>query len=212
LAGTIGFFIGTLAMIILYWYRTRTFNKIKIFSVVLIIAIVGVVFYPEVAKVPNLLSRFSRSSFSRINILRAGIDIFIKNPLGHGIGPAGFKEVGPEIELLRSKPRKMELHSDWLSFLVERGVIGFLGIALLFCAIAKMLFKTLKIVNSKREFLWIMGLYGMFIFALSFSLFHEILHFRHVWCSFAIIAIEYKLRNKSQEERQLGKIKEENKP
>jgi hypothetical protein len=72
----------------------------------------------------------------------------------------------------------------------------------LFGALAKMLLQTIKTESSKREFLWIIGLSGMFIFILSFSLTHEVLHFRHVWCSFALIAIEYKLRKKNPEERQ----------
>jgi O-antigen ligase len=203
LAGIIGFFIGTLAMMVLYWYRTGVFNKIKLISIVLIIAIIGVAIYPEVAKAPNLLSRFQKTSFTRSHILRTGIDVFIKNPLGYGIGPAGFKEVGPEIERFRSTPKKMGLHNDWLSFLVERGIIGFFGIVLLFGAIARMLFRIMKTVDSKRELMWVIGLYGMFIFALSFSLTHETLHFRHVWCLFALIAVEYKLRKKKGEQKQL---------
>ena len=163
------------------------------------------------------MSRFSRGSYARIILWKTGLDIFIKNPLGYGIGPAGFKEVGPEvggIKFTRKKrelvggikfPRKKrELHNDWLSFLVERGVIGFLGIVLLFGALAKMLLQTIKTESSKREFLWIIGLSGMFIFTLGFSMTHEVLHFRHVWCSFALIAVEFKLRKKDQEERQLA--------
>jgi O-antigen ligase len=87
---------------------------------------------------------------------------------------------------------------------VERGVIGFLGIVLLFTAIAKMLFRTMKSAGSKRDFMWILGLYGMFIFTLSFSLTHEVLHFRHVWCSFVLIAVQYKFIKKKGEERQLA--------
>lgn len=208
LAGLMGFFIGALAMIILYWYRTEAFNRIKLVAVLLIIAIVGVVIYPQFAKVPNFLSRFSRASHARSILWKAGLDIFIKNPLGYGIGPAGFREVGPEIgpevggiEFIR---KKRSLHNDWLSFLVERGMIGFLGIVLLFGALAKMLLQTIKTESSKREFLWIIGLSGMFIFILSFSLTHEVLHFRHAWCSFALIAVEHKLRKKHQEEEQLA--------
>ncbi len=204
LAGIIGFFISVLTLIILYWYHKKTFNKIKLVSSILIIIILGVMIYPEVAKVPNLFSRFQRSFYSRITLFQTGLNIFIKNPLGYGIGPAGFKEVGPEVKGFRSKPIKKELHNDWLSFLVERGVIGFLGLALLFSAIAKMLFRTIKSAGSKRDFMWILGLYGMFIFTLSFSLSHEVLHFRHVWCSFVLIAVEYKFIKKKGEERQLA--------
>ena len=211
-AGLIGFFIVTLTVMIVYWYRERTFNIIKLGTVILIITLVSLVIYPTVAKMPSLSSRFSRSFDVRIITWKTGLDTFIKNPIGSGIGPAGFKEVGPEVELTTSELIKIELHSDWLSFLVERGLIGFLGIVLLFCAIAKMLLQTTKTSNSSREKLWITGLSGMFIFALSFSFTHEILHFRHVWCAFALIAVEYKLRKKNQEERELGKIKEENNP
>jgi O-antigen ligase len=212
LAGLIGFFIVTLTVMILYWYRERTFNIIKLGTVILIITLVCLVIYPTVAKVPNLSSRFSKSLDSRIILWKTGLGTFIKNPIGSGIGPAGFKEVGPEVELTTNELKKMELHSDWLSFLVERGLIGFLGIVLLFCAIAKMLLQTTKTSNSNREKLWLTGLFGMFIFTLSFSFTHEILHFRHVWCAFALIAVEYKLRKKNQEERELGKIREENNP
>lgn len=212
LAGLIGFFIVTLTVMILYWYRERTFNIIKLGTVILIITLVSLVIYPTAAKMPGLSSRFSRSFDSRIILWKTGFDIFIKNPLGSGIGPAGFKEVGPEVEVTTNEFTQMELHSDWLSFLVERGLIGFLGIVLLFGSIAKMLLQTTKTSNSNREKLWIIGLFGMFIFALSFSFTHEILHFRHVWCAFALITVEYKLRKKNQEENELGKIKEENNP
>jgi O-antigen ligase len=204
LAGIIGFFIGALAMIILYWLRTGAFNRAKLVAVLLIIAIIGLVIYPQFAKVPNLFSRFNRSSYTRIESWKTGLDTFIKSPLGYGIGPAGFKEVGPEVKGLRSKPKKHALHNDWLSFLVERGVIGFLGMVLLIGTITKMLFQTLRTESSKRESLWITALFGMLIFTLSFSFTHEVLHFRHVWCLFVLIAVEHKLRGKNQEEGQLA--------
>jgi len=212
LAGVIGFFIGALAMIILYWLRTGAFNRIKLVAVLLIIAIIGLVIYPQFAKVPNLFSRFNRSSYARIESWKTGLDTFIKNPLGYGIGPAGFKEVGPEIgpevgqEVggIKFTRKKRGLHNDWLSFLVERGVIGFLGMVLLIGTITKMLFQTLRTESSKRESLWITALFGMLIFTLSFSFTHEVLHFRHVWCLLVLIAVEHKLRGKNQEEGQLA--------
>ncbi len=204
LAGIMGFFIGALAMIILYWLRTVAFNRIKLVAVLLIIAIIGLVIYPQFAKVPNLFSRFNRSFYTRIELWKTGLDIFIKSPLGYGIGPAGFKEVGPAVKGLRAKPKKHALHNDWLSFLVERGVIGFLGVVLLIGTITKMLFQTLRTESSKRESLWITALFGMLIITLSFSFTHEVLHFRHVWCLFVLIAVEHKLRGKNQEEGQLA--------
>ncbi len=204
LAGIIALFISVLAMMILYLYHAKVFNKIKLISVVLIIAIIGLMIYPKVAKIPNFLDRFQRSIYTKSDLWRTGLNIFIKNPLGFGIGPGGFDEIGPEIAVFRREPMKMELHSDWLSFLVERGLFGFLGIVLLFGAIAMMLFQTLKTINLKREYLWIISLFGMFVFILSFAFTHEVLHFRHVWCSFALIAVEYKLRKKRSRREAIG--------
>jgi len=203
LAGIMALFISVLVMTILYWHRARASSKIKLILAVLIIVIVGLVIYPKITKIPNFLGRFQKSVYTKSDLWRTGFNIFIKNPLGCGIGPGGFDEVGPEIAVFRRESTKMELHSDWLSFLVERGVLGFLGLVLLFGVIAMMLFQTLKTINSKRELLWVIGLFGMFVFILSFAFTHEVLHFRHIWCSFALIAIEYKLRKKNQEERQI---------
>jgi O-antigen ligase len=202
LAGLIGFFFVITVMMILYWYRSRNFNIIKLLTTILIIVLVSLVIYSKIAKIPNLSDRFQRSSYARINILKTGLDTFIKNPLGFGIGPAGFREVGPKIELTNNRVINMELHSDWLSFLVERGIFGFLGLVLLFWAIGKMLFEITKHVNSQQEVLWAIGLCGMFIFTLSFSLTHEVLHFRHIWCAFALIAVEYKFRVQNHKENQ----------
>jgi len=196
LAGIIALFISVLVMTILYWYRARACSKIKLISAILIIVIVGLIIYPEVTKIPNFLARFPKSVYTKSDLWRTGFNIFIKNPLGCGIGPGGFDEVCPEIAIFRRESMRIELHSDWLSFLVERGVLGFLGLVLLFGVIAMMLFQTLKTINSKREFLWVIGLFGMFVFILSFAFTHEVLHFRHIWCSFALIAVEYKLRKK----------------
>jgi O-antigen ligase len=192
LAGLVAFLFGALAVIYIYWYQAKAFNKIKLISVLLIIAVVGIIIFPEFTKIPNYLGRVPKSTYGKSNLWKAGIDIFIKNPLGHGIGPAGFKEVGPKVKGPKFKRRG--LHSDWLAFLVERGVFGFLGLVLLFGALTMMLWRTLKSENSEREYLWIIGLSGMFIFTLSFSFAHETLHFRHVWCSFVLIAVQYKFR------------------
>lgn len=206
LAGLVGFFFVIAVMMILYWYRTRNFSMIKLLITILIVVLFSLVIFSKIAKIPNLFDRFQRSSYARMQILQAGLDTFMKNPLGSGIGPGGFREVGPKVELSNNRVINMELHSDWFSFLVERGIFGFIGIVLLFWGIGKMLFETTKLVNSQQEVLWTIGLYGMFIFILSFSLTHEVLHFRHIWCAIALIAVEYKLKEENKEERQLASV------
>jgi len=201
LAGLMGFFFVIVVVMILYWYRLGNLSTIKLITIILIIVLAGLVIYPKVAKIPSFFGRFQETLYARISILKSAMNTFIKNPLGAGIGPAGFREVGPKVEVAKNRFMNIELHNDWLSFLVERGIFGFLGLVLLIWAIAKMLLETSKYVNSQQEVLWIIGLCGMFFFTLCFSLTHEVLHFRHVWCSFVLIAVEYKLRKKNQDER-----------
>lgn len=190
----VGFLIGSLAVIALYWGHVRIATKARLGLAVLTIAIVAIGFYPELERVPNLLNRAPGSVQERVTLWQTGVNVFGANPLGIGIGPGGFSIVGPIVGGVFQ--RKSELHSDWLSFLVERGVIGFIGLLLLFGTIAAMLFRSLKAAQSDREFLWVAGLCGMFVFILIDALFHEVLHYRHVWFAFAAIAAQYDLRRR----------------
>jgi len=194
LSVTVGFSAGVLVIIILYWRRVRVAKRVKLSLAVLTVVIVGIIFYPELEGIPNLLSRAPESIRERVTLWETGLHVFAGNPLGSTIGPGGFRIAGPKVAGIFQ--RKSELHSDWLSFLVERGAIGFIGLVVLFGAIAKMLFQSLKAVQSDREFLWVIGLYGMFIFILTDALFHEVLHYRHVWFAFAVIVAQYSLRRR----------------
>ena len=188
----LSFMISSLAIIILYWSHIKTTRKVKLTLTVLVILVIGIASYPHLGKIPNLFGRLSKSSYGRSNLWKTGISMAIKNPLALTMGPAGFKKVGPIVKGPIISRR--ELHSDWLSFLVERGIGGFIGLVLLFATFARMLLRNVKTARSEREFLWNIGLCGMFVFIIIDSFAHEILHYRHVWFAFAIIANQYKFQ------------------
>lgn len=203
LSGIAVFFISFLTLIFRYFLHKKLLMKLKLGIVVLLALVVGLIILPEIKRVPSLFDRIPRSTFARKHLLRAGIEHFVKSPLGIGTGPAAFVIAGPAIpKKLSGKENepisiKIELHNDWLAFLAERGIISFLGLAFFFISLMRMIFVSIVRVDSERDFLWILGLAGMFVFILINSLFHELLHFRHVWCGFAIIAVDFKLRGKN---------------
>jgi O-antigen ligase len=148
---------------------------------------ITILILPQLMQVPNFLDRAQDSSEGRYFIWKAGFESFINNPLGMGIGPGGFKETGGV---------EAELHSDYLSFLVERGIIGFIGLLSLVGTVVSMLRHCIKNAHSEQEFLWAVGLCAIFLFILINALTHEVMHFRHVWFAFALIAAQEKLIRK----------------
>lgn len=204
LSGIAVFFISVLALVFRYLLHTRILIKLKLGIVVLLALVVGLIMFPEIKEIPNLLDRSPRSTFGRTHLWRAGLEHFVKSPFGIGTGPAAFAKAGPAVpKKLRGKENepvsiRRELHSDWLAFLAERGIIAFLGLVLFFFTLKRMISVSMRRADSERDFVWILGLAGMYIFILISSFFHELLHFRHVWCGFAVIAVDFKLREKKE--------------
>ncbi len=63
--------------------------------------------------------RFDRSRTGRIEKWQAGWENFVDTPLG--IGPDGVVNTGVTADV-------KELHNDWLAYLVERGILGLVGL------------------------------------------------------------------------------------
>jgi len=194
LSTSLSFLMGSLTVIVLYWMRIPLAKKVKLGLAVLVFLAVGVALFPKFMEIPNFYARLSKTVYGRSNLWKTGINIAIKNPLGMTIGPGAFETIGPIVKGPITKRR--ELHSDWLSFLVERGMISFFGLCLLFGTIARILFQSLKNAGSDREFLWSSGLLGMFVFIIVDSFSHEIFHYRHVWFVLAIMASQHKLQRR----------------
>jgi len=93
-----------------------------------------------------------------------------------GVGPENFRVVDPEI-------RNNQLHNDFIAFLVERGLLGALGL-LLFATIAVSRAAYMVLICNKypdRSQLAAVVFLGAIIAATVESLTHQVFHFRELW-------------------------------
>jgi O-antigen ligase len=161
------------------------------------VALVGMMALPQMLAMKNYANRMDDSAEGRELIWQTGLETFLDNPLGIGIGPAGFSHYivilgGP----FKGTARK-ELHSDYLSFLVERGILGFLALLMLLGTAALLLWKSLALSRDPTRFLTTLSLTGMLIFTAMDGTTHEMLHYRHVWVLFGLIAAQERIVRKS---------------
>jgi hypothetical protein len=200
LSSILVFVISLLTFCFLYLIHMRLLKKLKLGLVVLSALVICVIIFPKVEEVPNFLERAPKSIWGRKHLWQTGIDIFFKSPLGIGIGPGAFAKAGPPVSAKTGIEDgdpimlKRELHSDWLAYLTERGFIAFIGLIIFYIVLWIRLSYCRSQLESGADSLWIVGLAGMFVFIVLSSFFHELLHFRHVWIGFALIAVESKLR------------------
>lgn len=137
--------------------------------------------------VRNSLGRGDQSSTERETINRetygllAGADMW-------GIGAGATKDV----LIQRQEPYAKEAHNDWLAAVVERGILGLLGIALLLAGIgrrAAQIWNPARLGAGTRSALprpaLLVGALGV---VLVFSLTHEVLHDRTLWTLLGLIA------------------------
>ena len=122
-----------------------------------------------------------RSSEGRLGKWAAAIDVALDNPLG--IGPGSNRGLG----LL---PGKQEAHNEYVAYVTERSLIGFIGLILLYLA------------------LWRIGPRGgltralVIGFALQ-SLVRETFHYRHLWIilGVAVVLDEHRLAKSEAHDR-----------
>ena len=104
-----------------------------------------------------------------------------------GLGPGGTKAA----LRARQAPYVKESHDDYLAALVERGLIGVVGLVLL--AQTLVLRMRLVLLPARRaslaEVLPRPELLGCALLTVALSaMFYEVLHFRHVWALFGLVA------------------------
>lgn len=154
---------------------------------------------------PAAIQRYARSS--NIQIVRDGIGRGASSAAGRGFllsettalyvdggvlgrGPLSTKVVLAEEQAAEIK----EAHNDYAAALVERGVLGALAILLL---LGSLFVRTLsagvgKISEGVEAALpRPAALLGAIQGCLIAGMFYEVLHFRHVWAMFAIVAAAY---------------------
>ncbi len=122
------------------------------------------------------VGRSQRGLAKRIRIWEDGYKLFLEKPLGIGPGNAHLS-------------MGLETHNDLMSYLLERGPIGLVGLLLMVIEILRCLKQLSTLKNSYNYTDWpiISPLIGAFLTNILFGLTHEVFHFRHLWLLFAVI-------------------------
>src|SRR6185312_1774081 len=120
------------------------------------------------------IGREAESGGSRQTLVREGFSLWLSNDSPVGVGPGGTKAALQA----EQAPYVKEAHDDYLAAVVERGLLG--GVALVWL-VALVVVRARRI--GRRD-----ALRPEFAAVLLSALFYEVLHFRHVWALFGLIA------------------------
>jgi O-antigen ligase len=126
------------------------------------------------------LGRAERSSGGRLNLWQRGFEVFIDHDaILWGVGPENFREVDG---------RGNQLHSDFIAFLVERGLIGTFGLLLLAGTAFSRALHLIWIYNKHPGRVGIEGFVflGATVAVVVESLTHQVFHFRELWLVLAL--------------------------
>jgi O-antigen ligase len=129
-----------------------------------------------------ILGRFDKSSGSRFNLWQRGVNVLLEhNSLLWGVGPENFRVLDPA-------QTDNQLHNDTLAFLVERGLIGLLGLAL-FAGISFRRALALLWISGKtpdRVRFELVVFLAIIVATMVESLTHQIFRTRELWLVLAV--------------------------
>lgn len=194
MSAMLGSLLGIALLMAGYWWQGSWQQRAKLGIGVLMLAAVATVILPVVMETKNFVDRAPRSSGERFKIWQAGYETFLAHPMG--VGPGAFKYVGHSP--YNAEGTREELHNDYMGALVERGVLGLFAHLAFMGTLISMVVYCLRQARAGREFLWATGMAAVILYVLTDSFTHEIMHDRHVWVVFAIIAAEERLIGRSQ--------------
>ena len=140
------------------------------------------------ALVRDSLGREAESSGSRSALAQEGTALLLREDLVFGYGPANT-----ETMLRRTGAAYVkEAHDDYLATILERGVIGGLSLVVLITVVAVRARQIARVDGLDPSLSAIVPrpeLLAAACIAIAFSAaFYEVLHFRHVWAVFGLIA------------------------
>jgi O-antigen ligase len=148
------------------------------------------------------LGRSDEAAADRAHRWQQAIDVFGDQIL-LGVGPAGATEA---LQMIGA-PLPGELHNDYLSGFVERGVVGGVGVLSLFLAA---IVRTMRLAldrRPKRGGWRPAALFGGVVATLLSALTLEVLHFRHLWLFLALamaVALQQARDSEGEESRPLA--------
>ena len=136
----------------------------------------------------NSIGRSAQSSTERKVLISEMVGLFQHSDSVLGVGPAGIKPV-LAIELY---PYSNEAHNDVLAALIERGVVGLLGLVLLVGLVAARAGPLMRGAVPARYAAVVPAPAGLVAALLALavnSFYEEVLHFRFLWALLGIVAI-----------------------
>jgi hypothetical protein len=198
--GTLAFLVGAFFLLMVKAYRSKGWPGLT--ATVLVGGLAVGVFFTAVPLnsirqwaadssqplLVNSIGRSAQSSAERSQLITETRQLYGQSDGVVGLGPASTKP----LLTLWLYPYANEAHDDYLAVLVERGVIGLLGLLLLVGSAVIRAGPILRRPLSAKYALAVPAPAGLVagLLALSVnSLYEEILHIRFVWATLAIVAI-----------------------
>jgi O-antigen ligase len=142
----------------------------------------------------NSVGRAGKSSTGRLGLwsealARAGPRVIL------GVGPGEAKHelqisngtINPETGALSTQ----SMHSDFLAFLIERGIVGLSGLLLLYAALLRRVWRVLVVGRHRR--IGVAALGAAIVANAAHSFFHETFHFRHTIVLFGLLWVAAEL-------------------
>jgi O-antigen ligase len=142
----------------------------------------------------NSVGRAGKSFAGRLNlwseaVIRAGPRAVV------GVGPGEAKsELQIASGALNPKTGALSthsMHSDFLGFLIERGILGVAGLLLLYAALLRRVWRVMLVGRHHRIGVAALGI--AVVANAAHSLFHETFHFRHVIVLFGLLWVAAEL-------------------
>lgn len=134
------------------------------------------------------IGRHEESTGSRVELAREGVRLWLSEDRLLGFGPSGTENA----LRARQAPYVKEAHNDYLAALNERGVLGGLALLLLMAGIAMRCHRISRAAGPPPPWRAVVPrpeLLAATVVAIALSgMFYEVLHFRHVWALFGLIA------------------------
>ncbi len=134
------------------------------------------------------IGREAESGGSRSTLVREGLVLWRHEDSLLGLGPGGTKTA----LLAEQAPYVKEAHDDYLAAVVERGALGGIALVILIVLVVVRARRISRQHALSRHFAEIVPrpeLLGVAVGAMLLSgFFYEVLHFRHVWALFGLIA------------------------
>ncbi len=129
-----------------------------------------------------IVGRYERSSEGRFNLWQRGIDVLLEhNAFFWGVGPENFRVVD-------AAGTDNQLHNDTLAFLVERGLLGVLGLALFTGIALRRAIYILQISDKtpQRARLEAVVFLAVIVATMVESLTHQMFRTRELWLVLAL--------------------------